>query len=92
MFARFLSSTNQRNFSLYEAGNAEKIFTVNENQTTIKKTESRSSTNTAEITEITELWSIKTSMLSFIIEKKDGFVYYGNLTTQICIYMIRDNN
>ena len=82
MFARFLSSTNQRNFSLHDTGNAEKIFTVNENQTTIKKNDSRSSTNTAEIT---ELWSI-TSMLSFIIEKKDDFVYYGNLTTQMHLH------
>jgi hypothetical protein len=52
MFARFLSSTNQRNFSLHDTGNAEQIFTVNENQTTIKKNDSRSSTNTAEITEL----------------------------------------
>lgn len=55
MFARFLSSTNQRNFSLHDAGNTEKIYTVNENKTTIKKTESRSSTNTVDVTEITEL-------------------------------------
>lgn len=52
IFARFLSSTNQRNFSLHDTGNAEKIFIVNENQATIKTNDSRSSTNTAEITEL----------------------------------------